>query len=71
MKWSASTIVRLVQFDPGILEHLTNSGGVSIVTHKHEGSVSVIVLSVDIDVRMCQEQWNHCGSTVINASVVQ
>ena len=53
-EWSASIIFGHVQFDPGILQHLTNTGGASIAS-PIKGSPSCTVLHIDIYVRMCQE----------------
>ena len=50
---SLSEHVGLVHFDPGIFQHLTNTGGVSIASIT-KGSVSISVLRIDIYVRMCQ-----------------
>jgi len=36
-----------------------------------KGSPSSDILHIDIDVRMCQEQWNHDGSMAVKASGVQ
>jgi len=53
---SLSRIVALVRFHPVILQHhLTNTGGVPVVTSEQEGSASEYVLHIDINVRMCQE----------------
>jgi len=38
---------------------------------KKKGSPSSRILQIDSNVRMCQQQWNHEGSTASNASVVQ
>jgi len=39
------------------------------VSRYKEGSVSIFGLHIDIYVRMCQEQWNHGGSSVIPAAI--
>ena len=53
-EWCASIFVGLIHFHSGILQHLTNTGGVSIANIK-KGSVPMYVFHIDIYVRMCQE----------------
>ena len=54
VEWSPSSIVGLAYFHPGILQHLTNTGGASIASIR-KGSASTMALRIDINVRMCQE----------------
>ena len=69
-EWSASILGGLVHFHPGILQHLTNTGGVSIAS-KIKGGLSTYVLHIDIYVRMCQEYWNHGGSTASKLGAIR
>ena len=70
--WGVSIVVALGEFDPGILQHLTNTGGVSYETGEKKGSLSIFLLHIDIYVRMCQEEWNHGGKmAAVLASQVQ
>jgi len=58
-EWSDSTVVGLINHDPLILQQQTHTRRTSIPTNSPEGSPSIIILQIGIDVGMGKEDGDN------------